>query len=64
MVRVKARGLDMVDYDKVYAIATGAMLFLKNNGRWEPDWEHYLAEEVLKAIYGPEVWKWVAKVMR
>lgn len=51
-----------VDWTPVYSYVVDVNTRLMVEGEQERDFEHYLFERVLEAMYGPKVWDWYNKL--
>ena len=49
------------DWKPVLKMAADHMKAIESNGREDEDFDHYLYEAAMTAIYGPNVFKWINK---
>lgn len=52
------------DYSEVVKMVKGYIKEVDETGHDDADWEHYIYEAVLDAIYGPTIWEFFKKKLK
>lgn len=52
------QGQDSPDFSRLTSIIKAGIVEAANTGRPPKDFEHYIFEEAIEAIYGKDFWDW------